>query len=153
MAVRLTEGFPMRRNFCSLDLNADEGHRQFLNSQVCYPCYIPNKFKRSIFKGMFFLPQLNYHIPITINSIKNKKLLTPPPIMEKIFFSETRPFFSNFCKKCIFTTENPKNLFFDKQLFTSSDARFCCNTCNDGSYLQNFVCDMHNFSLDMDLSP
>ena len=33
--------------------------------------------------------------------------------MEKIkyFFSETRPFLSTFCKKCIFTIENPKKKF------------------------------------------
>ena len=40
-----------------------------------------------------------------------------------------------------------------KQIFASSDARFCCNTCNDGHNMQNFVCNMRNFSLDMVLSP
>ena len=26
----------------------------------------------------------------------------------KVIFSETRPFFEHFCKKCIFTIENPQ---------------------------------------------
>ena len=28
----------------------------------------------------------------------------------EVIFSETRPFLSTFCKKCIFTIENPKKL-------------------------------------------
>ena len=69
--------------------------------------------------------------------------------MEKIkyFFLKLDHFLSTFCKKCIFTIKNPKNLFFqkliklllDKQIFAFSDARFCHNMCN--------------FSLDMILSP
>ena len=53
-------------------------------------------------------------------------------------------------KKQIF--QKMLKLILDKQTFTSSDARFCHGTCNDGSYMQNFVPDMHNFSLEMVLS-
>ena len=38
------------------------------------------------------------------------------------------------------------NLLLDKQIFASSDARFCRDMHNDGR-------NMRNFSLDMDLSP
>ena len=62
--------------------------------------------------------------------------LDPPPLeVEKnkvIFFQKLDHFLSTFCKKCIFTIENPKKLLLDKQIFASSDARFCCDTRNDG---------------------
>ena len=44
-------------------------------------------------------------------------------------------------------------ILLDKQIFASSDARFCQDTHNDGRNTQNFVRDMRNFSLDMVLSP
>ena len=44
-------------------------------------------------------------------------------------------------------------LLLDKQIFASSDAKFCRNTRNNGRYTQNFVHNMHNFSLDKVLSP
>ena len=58
----------------------------------------------------------------------------PPPVMEKkiIFFSETRPFFENFCKKCIFTIENTKkNLenFSKNDKSTFRQANFCLLRC------------------------
>ena len=95
------------------------------------------------------------------NSIKGSGPPPSPYLWKKIkhFFSETIPFLSTFCKKCIFTIENPENsskndiLLLDKQLFAFSDARFCCDMCIDGCYTQNFVRDMHNFSIDMVLSP
>ena len=83
----------------------------------------------------------------------------PPPSVEvgkKVIFSETRPFFSTFCKKCIFTIENPKKIYkqlLDKLLFAYSDARFFCKMHNDGCYTQNCIRDTRNFSIDMILSP
>ena len=44
-------------------------------------------------------------------------------------------------------------LLLDKQIFASSDARFCCDVRNNSHYTQNFVHNTHNFSLDMVLSP
>ena len=44
-------------------------------------------------------------------------------------------------------------LLLDKQILASSDARFCRDTRNNGHNMQNFVCNMRNFSLDMVLSP
>ena len=44
-------------------------------------------------------------------------------------------------------------LILDKQICASLDARFCFDTLNDGCYMQNFVHNMKNFSLDMVLSP
>ena len=44
-------------------------------------------------------------------------------------------------------------LLLDKQIFASSKARFCHGTRNNGRYMQNFVHNMRNFSLDMILSP
>ena len=44
-------------------------------------------------------------------------------------------------------------LLLDKQIFASSDAKFCCDTRNNGRYTQNFVHNLRNFSLDMVLSP
>ena len=45
-------------------------------------------------------------------------------------------------------------LLLDKQIFASSDARFCCDMCNDGCNKQNFGRNMHNAQcLDMVLSP
>ena len=44
-------------------------------------------------------------------------------------------------------------LLLDKQIFASSDARFCRNMPNNRRYMQNFVHNMRNFSLDMILSP
>ena len=86
--------------------------------------------------------------------------------MEKkfIFFLKLDHFLRTFWKKCIFTIENPpqKNfktfqkmikLLIDKQIFASSDAKFCRNMRNNGRYTQNFVHNMRNFSLDMILSP
>merc|ERR1712131_284783 len=86
----------------------------------------------------------------------------PPRLWKKIFyffFLKLDHFLRTFCKKCIFTTENPKKLrkFFkkmiklllDKQIFASSDARFCRIACSYGRYTQNFVHKMRNFSLDM----
>ena len=69
----------------------------------------------------------------------------PPssPVMEKnkVLFSETRPFFSTFWKKCIFTIENPQKnfkkmikLLLDNQIFAPLDARFCRDTHNDSRY-------------------
>ena len=40
-------------------------------------------------------------------------------------------------------------LLSNKQIFASSDAKFCCDTRNNGCYTQNFVHNTHNFSLDM----
>ena len=55
-------------------------------------------------------------LKIMENSVKGPE--PPPPIMEKnkVIFSETRPFFITFGKKCIFTIENSKKLrkFFKK---------------------------------------
>ena len=53
----------------------------------------------------------------------------------------------------------PKNfqkmikLLLDKQIFASSDARFCSSTRNDGRNTQNFGHDTRNIILDMVLSP
>ena len=79
------------------------------------------------------------------------------------FFLKLDHFLRTFCKKCIFTIENPKKtqknfqkmikLLLDKQIFASSDAKFCRNTHNNGCYTQNFVHNTCNFSLDMVLSP
>ena len=44
-------------------------------------------------------------------------------------------------------------LLLDKQIFASSDARFCPNTCNNCRYTHNFVHNIQNFSLDKVLSP
>ena len=92
------------------------------------------------------------------------RVLTPPLLwIFFYFFSETRPFLRTFCKKCIFTIENPKKnqkifqkmikLPLDKQIFASSDARFCRSARSNGRYTQNFVHNTCNFSLDMILSP
>ena len=40
-------------------------------------------------------------------------------------------------------------LLLDKQIFASSDARFCCGARSNGRYTQNFVHKMRNFSLNM----
>ena len=78
----------------------------------------------------------------------------------KYFFSETRPFFEQIFYKVYFHHwKSQKKIqkmikqLLDKQIFASSDARFCRNLCNGGCYTQNFVSDMRNFSLDMVLSP
>ena len=92
------------------------------------------------------------------NSIKGPD---PPYFRKKNhFFLKLDHFLSTFCKKCIFTIENSKKQIFqkmiklilDKQTFSSSDARFCHDMRNDGSYTQNFVPNTHNFSLEMVLS-
>ena len=44
-------------------------------------------------------------------------------------------------------------LLLDKQIFASSDARFRRGARNNGRYMQNFVHNTRNFSLDMILSP
>ena len=44
-------------------------------------------------------------------------------------------------------------LLLDKQIFAFSDAKFCRDMHNNGCYMQNFVHNMRNFSLDMVLSP
>ena len=44
-------------------------------------------------------------------------------------------------------------LLLDKQIFASSDAKFCCDTRNNSRYMQNFVHNLRNLSLDMVLSP
>ena len=44
-------------------------------------------------------------------------------------------------------------LLLDKQIFASSDARFSRDMHYNGRYMQNFVHNMLNFSLDMVLSP
>ena len=39
------------------------------------------------------------------------RVLTPPPVMEKkYFFLKLDHFLRTFCKKCIFTIENPKKI-------------------------------------------
>ena len=84
------------------------------------------------------------------NSIKGPD----PPVME-FFFLKLDHFLRTICKKCILTIENPKNdkLLLNKQIFASSDAKFCRDTRNNSRYTQNFVHNMGNFSLDMVLSP
>ena len=74
------------------------------------------------------------------------------------FFLKLDHFLRTFCKKCIFTIENPKiqkmiKLLIDKQIFASSDARFCRGAHNNGRYTQNFVHNTRNFSSNMILSP
>ena len=44
-------------------------------------------------------------------------------------------------------------LLLDKQIFASSDARFCRGARSNSRYTQNFVHNTRNFSLDMILSP
>ena len=44
-------------------------------------------------------------------------------------------------------------LLLDKQIFASSDAKFCRDTRNNGRYTKNFDHNMRNFSLGMVLSP
>ena len=59
----------------------------------------------------------------------------PPPVMEKIFlffFLKLGHFLRTFCKKCIFTIENSKKLLLNKQIFASSDAKFCHDARNNG---------------------
>ena len=90
------------------------------------------------------------------NSILGPDPPPSPPVME-IFFLKLDHFLRTFCKKCIYNIENPKKmikLLLDKQIFASSDARFCRNARNNGHYTQNFVHNTHlTFSLDMVLSP
>ena len=65
------------------------------------------------------------------NSIKGPN--HPPGYWKKkYFFLKLDHFLRTFCKKCIFTIENPKKLLLDKQLFASSDAKFCRDTRNKG---------------------
>ena len=67
--------------------------------------------------------------------------LGPPPQLWKtkiIFFLKLDHFFQKMIK-----------LLLDKQIFASSDARFCCDMCNDGRNTQNFGHNMCNFRLDM----
>ena len=37
-------------------------------------------------------------------------------------------------------------LLLDKQIFASSDVRFCCDMRNDDHYMQNFIRNTRNFS-------
>ena len=54
----------------------------------------------------------------------------PPRLWKKfIFFSETRPFFENFYKKCIFAIENPKKNFSKNDKTTFKQANFCLLRC------------------------
>ena len=49
--------------------------------------------------------------------------------------------------------EKKISFHLDKQIFASSDARFCRGARNNGRYMQNFVHNTRNFSLDMILLP
>ena len=87
-------------------------------------------------------------IPLGKGSKKKKNLwkipyrvLTPPWLWKNffIFFLKLDHFLRTFCKKCIFTIENPKK-FLPPQM-------------PDCFAAQNFVHNTRNFSLDMILSP
>ena len=67
-------------------------------------------------------------------------------------------FLSTFCKKCIFTIKNPKNLLkfskmikllLGKQILAFADARFDCKLCTDSCDMPNFGRNARNFHLDM----
>merc|ERR1712173_391396 len=80
------------------------------------------------------------------------------PVMDIffIFFLKLDHFLRTFCKKCIFTIENPKkNLenFSKNDKTTFRQANFCLLRCNNGLYTLNFVHNTRNYSLDMVLSP
>ena len=65
------------------------------------------------------------------NSIMGLGPPPSPPGYGKKKFSETRPFFENFFKKCIFTIENPNKLrkIFKNDKTTFRQANFCLLRC------------------------
>ena len=84
--------------------------------------------------------------------------LDPPDYGKKnYFFSETRPFFEHFLQKVYFhhwkfqiaskIFHKMISLLLDKQIFASSDARFCRDTRNDGQNMCNFSLSMYLWSL------
>merc|ERR1712131_297176 len=70
------------------------------------------------------------------------RVLTPPWLwkISFYFFLKLDHFWRTFCKKCIFTIENPKKNF---EIFSKNDhatfkqANFCLLRCNNSHYTQN----------------
>ena len=123
----------------------------FSHKLVPKPSSSQNRYSHpshKIFFG-FLCPKLTSNI---YDSKETRSKGTPKKITGAEDFQQTELLSTN-CKKCIFTIENSKKLrkFFkillDKQIFPSSDTRFCHDTRNDGCNTQNFHHNMHNFSL------
>ena len=98
-------------------------HCLALISQVLDPHFREHTMLKSSLLSIFPFPYFRVHNRVVIKGRVQKKIKNnygkfhigswpppSPPFMEKFFsfFSETRPFLRTFCKKCIFTIENPK---------------------------------------------